>query len=303
MTMSRVADVEFSVPVSFSPVDQYLDIARGAEAAGIDRIVLPDSLFHPRRQDKDYPYTPDGSRMWDENTEWVEPLIACAAMGGATSRIRFCPQVLKVGPRNPLLLTRQVGSVALLTGNRLDLGVGIGWDPNEFEWCGAPFKGRGKRTDESLAILREGLRGQWMEFHGDHFDFDELIFTPAPSEQVPFYVGGHTEIALKRAARVGQGWTSAMMGFDDIVATVTRLGELLEEQGRSLDDRGDGKRFAVQVVCLDRYGSKGFAELAEAGVTDIIVMPWLIEGHGYDCTAEQKVESIARFGEKYGLTG
>ncbi|MGN0099702.1 TIGR03619 family F420-dependent LLM class oxidoreductase [Dietzia sp. CH92] len=301
--MTRVADVDFSVPVSFSPVDQYIDLARGAEAAGFDRIVLPDSLFHPRRQDEDYPYTPDGSRMWDENTQWVEPLIASAAMGGATSTIRFCPQVLKVGPRNPLLLTRQVASVALMTGNRLDLGVGIGWDPNEFEWCGAPFKGRGKRVDESLAIMREGLRGEWMEFHGDHFDFDELIFTPAPSEQVPFYVGGHTEIALKRAARLGQGWTSAMMKFDEIVATVNRLGELLAERGRSLADRGDGKPFAIQVVCLDRFGSKGFAELAEAGVTDIIVLPWLIEGLGYDATAEQKIESLHRFGEKYGLTG
>ena len=198
--MARVVDVEFSIPVSFSPVDQYISIARGAETAGFDRVVLPDSLFHPRRQDKDYPYTPDGSRMWDENTEWVEPLIASAAMGGATSTIRFSPQVLKVGPRNPLLLTRQVASVALLTGNRLDLGVGIGWDANEFEWCGAPFKGRGKRTDESLLIMREALKGEWMEFHGEHFDFDELIFTPAPSELVPFYVGGHTEIALKRAA-------------------------------------------------------------------------------------------------------
>ena len=90
--MARVVDVEFSVPVSFSPVDQYITLARGAEAAGFDRVVLPDSLFHPRRQDEDYPYTPDGSRMWDENTEWVEPLIASAAMGGATSTIRFSPQ-------------------------------------------------------------------------------------------------------------------------------------------------------------------------------------------------------------------
>ena len=299
--MSRVADVEFSIPVSFSPVDQYIEMARGAEAVGFDRVVLPDPLFHPRRQDKDYPYTPDGSRMWDENTEWVEPLIACAAMGGATSTIRFSPQVLKVGPRNPLLLTRQVASVALLTGNRLDLGVGIGWDPNEFEWCGAPFNGRGKRVDESLEIMRRGMEGEWFDYHGKHFDFDELIFTPAPSEQVPFYVGGHTEIALKRAARVGQGWTSAMMKYDEIVATVTRLGELLEEQGRSLADRGDGKPFAIQVVCMDRYGTRGFAELAEAGVTDIIVMPWMIEGHGFDAPVAQKLESIEKFSEKYCL--
>ncbi|HHX86347.1 MAG TPA: TIGR03619 family F420-dependent LLM class oxidoreductase [Actinomycetales bacterium] len=299
--MTRVVDVEFSVPISFSPVEQIIDLARGAEAAGFDRVVLPDSLFHPRRQDEDYPYTPDGSRMWNESTEWVEPLVAAAAMGAATERIRFCPQVLKVGPRNPLLLTRQVASVALLTGNRLDLGVGIGWDPNEFEWCGAPFKGRGKRVDESLAIMRQALRGEWMEFHGEHFDFDELIFTPAPSEPVPFYVGGHTEIALKRAARVGQGWTSAMMAYDDIVATVRRLGELLEAQGRSLADRGDGKPFAIQVVCLDKFGTRGFTELAEAGVTDIIVMPWLIEGLGFDSSAAEKVDAIARFGEKYGL--
>ena len=151
--------------------------------------------------------------------------------------------------------------------------------------------------------MREGLKGEWMKFHGDHFDFDELIFTPAPSEQVPFYVGGHTEIALKRAARIGQGWTSAMMKFDEIAATVTRLRELLEASGRSLADRGDGKPFAIQVVCLDRFGTRGFTELAEAGVTDIIVLPWMIEGLGYDATAQQKIDSLHRFGEKYGLTG
>ena len=106
-------------------------------------------------------------------------------------------------------------------------------------------------------------------------------------------------LSLRRAVRIGQGWTSAMMGFDEIAAIITRLGELLEADGRSLADRGDGRPFEVQVACTDRYGSRGFAQLEEAGVTDVIVIPWLIEGHGYDAPLDAKCESIARFGEKY----
>ena len=291
--------MQFSTPIAFSPIDQILDLARAAEDAGFARITLPDSLFLPHRQDTDYPYTPDGSRMWDENTPWVEPLTAIAAMGAVTSTIRFCPQVLKFGPRQPLLLARQLSTVSHLTGGRVDLGVGIGWDPNEFAWCGVPYPGRGKRVDEMLEILRLAGDGGWFEYHGEHFDFDRLTLDPAPLTQVPFYVGGHTAPALRRAVRIGQGWTSAMMGFDEIVTTIGRLGELLEADGRSLADRGDGQPFAIQVACIDKYGTRGFAELADAGVTDVIVIPWLIEGHGYDAPLEVKRESLARFGEKY----
>ena len=135
-------------------------------------------------------------------------------MGAATTRIRFYTQVLKLGPRNPVLLARQVGSVANLTGNRFGLGVGLGWTPEEFEWCGAPFTDKGERADESIEILRLILGGGMVEYHGKHFGFDRLQMSPAPSEPVPIYVGGHTEAGLRRAARVGDGWTSAMMRFE-----------------------------------------------------------------------------------------
>src|SRR6476661_5017188 len=225
--------MQYTCSVAMGPVDQLVDIARSAEEVGFDSIALPDSLFYMEKQSTDYPYTSDGSRMWDEDTPWVDPLIVAGTMGAVTSTLRLYTNVLKLGSRNPLLLARQVGSVANLTGNRFGFGVGIGWAPEEFEWCGAPYAKRGKRVDEMIDVIKLVLGGGMVEFHGDFFDFDRLQMSPAPSRPVPFYVGGHTEVALRRAACIGDGWTSAMMKFRDLVATMRQLDELRAEYGRS----------------------------------------------------------------------
>jgi len=291
--------VDYSIPIAFTPLDQLVPLAQAAERLGFARITLPDSLFYPRKQELDYPYTADGSRMWDENTPWVEPFVGAMAMLQATETIRMCPSVVKFGPRQPLLLYRQAASVALLSGGRLDLGVGIGWDPNEFAWCGVPFAKRGARVDEMLDIFRIAGEGGFFTFSGEHFEFDEMSLAPVPEKPIPLYIGGHTKKALSRAARVGSGWTSAMIEFDDLKEVIATLGSNLEERGRSLADRGDGEPFAIQVVSMDKYGSKGFAELGDAGVTDVIVMPWMMSGHGFDSPLEAKVEAMEKFSEKY----
>ena len=101
-------------------------------------------------------------------------------MGAVTSKLRFYTNVLKLGSRNPLLLARQVGSVANATANRFGFGVGIGWAPEEFEWCGVPFARRGKRVDEMIEVLKLVLAGGMVEFHGEFYDFDRLQISPAP---------------------------------------------------------------------------------------------------------------------------
>ena len=116
--------MKYTCSIAMGPIDQLIDIAKTAEEVGFDAIALPDSLFYMEKAAADYPYTPDGSRMWDENTPWVDPLIATAAMGAVTSTLRFYTNVMKLGSRNPLLLARQVGSVANLTNNRFGFGVG-----------------------------------------------------------------------------------------------------------------------------------------------------------------------------------
>jgi alkanesulfonate monooxygenase SsuD/methylene tetrahydromethanopterin reductase-like flavin-dependent oxidoreductase (luciferase family) len=191
-----------------------------------------------------------------------------------------------------VLLARQVGSVAVLTGNRFGLGVGVGWSPEEFAWCGQPYEGRGRRVDEMIDVLRLILGGGMVDYHGEFFDFGKLQMSPAPTEPVPFYVGGHTPVALRRAARVGDGWASAMMRFDDLRTTIDELARLRAEYGR------DGLPFEIQAVCIDRFGLDGYRAQAEIGVTDVITVPWLMDGVDFDGDLELKKDSVKRFGDE-----
>lgn len=284
--------MKFSLGIALSPLDQLTDLAQTAEECGFSAIALPDSLFYSEEVSAKYPYTPDGSRFWDAQTPWADPLVTAAALGAATTRIRFYTQVLKLGPRNPVLLARQVGSVANLTGNRFGLGVGLGWSPEESLWCGSPFAARGARGDEAIEVLRLILGGGMVEHHGKHFDFGRLQMSPAPTAQVPIYVGGHSDAALRRAARLGDGWSSAMMRFDELRATIDRLARLRVEY-----DRAD-QPFEIQAVCVDRFGLAGFQQQAEAGVTDAIVMPWRFYGVGFDGDLAAKRDGIRRFADE-----
>jgi probable F420-dependent oxidoreductase len=284
--------MKFTVSVALSPLDQLGGLAVAAEQNGFASIALPDSLFFSETVSADYPYTPDGSRFWNAETPWVDPLIAVAAMGAVTREIEFYTSVLKLGSRNPVLLARQVGSVANLTSGRFGLGLGVGWSPEEFEWCGAPYADRGKRVDEAIDVLRLILGGGMVEYHGTYFDFDKLQMSPAPARRVPFYIGGHTEVALRRAARVGDGWASAMMKYADLKQTIERLHTLRAEYGR------DGEPFEIQAVCIDRFGRDGYRQLAEIGVTDVITMPWAFDGHDYDAPLAAKQASIRKFADQ-----
>jgi len=289
--------MQYTVSVAMSPVDQLTELAKTAEAVGFDSIALPDSIFYMEKQSADYPYTADGSRMWNEDTPWADPLIVAGAMGAVTSKLRFYTNVMKLGSRNPLLLARQVGSVANLTKNRFGFGVGIGWAPEEFEWCGVPYAKRGKRVDEMIEVIKLVLAGGMVEFHGEFYDFDRLQMSPAPTEPVPFYVGGHTDVALKRAARIGDGWTSAMLTCDQLAEIIGRLKKLLAENGR-VDDP-----FEFQAVCIDKFGVDGHRELAKVGVTDNIVIPWIFEGLGFDAPLDKKQDAMKRFADIYIRSG
>jgi probable F420-dependent oxidoreductase len=289
--------MQYTVSVAMSPIEQLVELAKTAEEVGFDNIALPDSIFYMEKQSADYPYTADGSRMWNEDTPWADPLIVAGAMGAVTSKLRFYTNVMKLGSRNPLLLARQVGSVANLTNNRFGFGIGIGWAPEEFEWCGVPYAKRGKRVDEMIEVLKLVLAGGMVEFHGDFYEFDKLQMSPAPSKPVPFYVGGHTDVALRRAARIGDGWTSAMLKCDQLAEIIGKLKALLGEYGRA------DEPFEFQAVCIDKFDVDGHRDLVEAGVTDNIVIPWILDGHGFDAPIEKKKDSLKRYADTYIHSG
>lgn len=284
--------MKFSMSVALCPPDQLVELARSAEENGFSSVVLPDSLFYSEEVSAEYPYTADGSRFWDADTPWVDPLIATATMAAATSTIRFYTSVLKLGSRHPVVLARQLVSVAALTDDRFGFGVGVGWSPEEFRWCGVPYERRGKRADESIEVIRRILDGGMVDFHGEFFDFGKLQMSPTPAERMPIYVGGHTGPALRRAVKYGDGWSSAMMTLDRLGDAITTLRGLLAENGRA------GDPFEFQAVCIDRFGVSGYRDQAEVGVTDAIVMPWVFDGLPFDASVAAKKDSIKKFADK-----
>jgi probable F420-dependent oxidoreductase len=283
--------MKFTVAVAMSEPSEYLELARAADECGYHAVAVPDAVFYPEQVDVPYPYTRDGQRFWDADTPWLDPFVAIPAMAAVTRRVLFCSQVLKLAIRNPLLVAKMVGSAAVLSDNRVLLGVGLGWIPQEFAWCGTEYATRGERANEAIEILRLVLAGGMVEYHGKHYSFERLQMSPAPTKAVPIYVGGHSEPALRRAARYGDGWTSAMAREREIVAFIARLGTLRRELGR------EHLPFAIQVACTDVFDLEGYQRLAQHGVGDVLVQPWLFYGFGMRASREEKCEGLRRFAD------
>ncbi len=276
------------------PADRLVPLARAAEAAGFDTIAVPDSVFFPETVSADYPYSADGGRFWAPDTPFVEPFIAMAAMAAVTERIRFVTNVVKLPLRDPLLVAKQLSSLAVLSGNRVALGIGLSWIPEEFAWTRTEMRTRGARTNEMMEILRlvcAGRGPEWVEYHGKHYDFGRLIISPAPDAPVPLYVGGHSEPALQRAARLGDGWISVQSTRAELVEIVESLRTLRKEFGR------DDEPFEVNALCVDVFDLDGFRELEALGVTELQAVPWYY--YGGDPTAlPTQLDGLARFGDE-----
>jgi probable F420-dependent oxidoreductase len=283
--------VKFTVALAMSDPADYLPLAQAAEELGYHAVAVPDAVFYPENVDVPYPYTRDGRRFWEPDTPWLEPWVVIPAMAAVTSRLFFCSHVLKLAIRSPLLVAKTIGSAAVLSGNRVVLGAGLGWIPDEFTWCGTDYSTRGARADEALEILRLVLGGGMVEYHGKHYDFGRLQMSPAPSKPVPVYVGGHSKPALLRAARYGDGWTSAMAREKEVVGFISALSELRQELGRGAEP------FEIQVACTDVFDGAGFERLGRHGVTDVLVQPWLFYGAGMLASRAEKQNGMRRFAE------
>jgi probable F420-dependent oxidoreductase len=257
--------VRFTYAEAMTDSSFYLPLARAAEAAGYTSITVADSLAYPKESDSVYPYTPDGSRTFLEDKEFIETFVLCAAMGAVTTRLRFTPFVLKLAVRPPVLVAKQAASVAALTGNRLSLGVGISPWPEDFEIMGVDFARRGKRMDECMEIVRGLTSGGYYEFHGEFYDIPAIKISPVPSEPIPLLVGGHADAALRRAVLRGDGWMHGGGPAEELDALLTRIDEIRRAEG--LQD----KPFEIHVISLDAYTPDGIKRLEDRGVTDVIV--------------------------------
>lgn len=283
--------MRFSYAESMVDPSLYLPLARAAEDAGYDGMVVPDSICYPKESDSLYPFSPDHRREFLEDKPFLEPFSLIPAMGAVTERLRFVTFVLKLPMRHPLLVAKQATSVAVLTGNRLALGVGTSPWPEDYELCDVPWEGRGKRMDEALDIVRGLSAGGYFEYHGDVFDLAPIKIAPVPTRPIPILVGGHAEPALRRAARA-DGWLHGGGDPADLPGLLDRLGRLREEEGTA------DQPFEVHVISADAYSIDGVRRLEEQGVTDVIVgFRWPYEIGPDTEPLQQKLDNLRRFAD------
>jgi probable F420-dependent oxidoreductase len=257
--------MRFTYAEAMTDASYYIPLAQAAETAGYETITVADSLVYPRDSDASYPYTADGNREFLEDKEFIETFTLVAAMGAVTSRIRFTPFVLKLPVRPPVLVAKQASSVAYLTGNRLGLGVGLSPWPEDFAAMGVPWARRGRRMDEAIDIVRGLTGGGWFEYHGEIFDLAPVKMAPVPTEPIPILVGGHSDAALRRAVRRGDGWMHAGGDAEELDLLLGKIAKLRAAEGVA------DKPFEIHVISMDAYTPDGIKRLEDKGVTDAIV--------------------------------
>jgi probable F420-dependent oxidoreductase len=287
--------MKWTVPFPLFPPEHLVPMAKAAEAAGFDTIAMPDSVFFPETVSADYPYTADGGRFWAPETPFVDPFVGISAMMGVTERIRFVTNVVKLPIRDPLLVAKQLSSMAALSRNRMSIGVGLSWIPEEFTWTHTEMRTRGKRADEMIEIIKlvcAGRGPEWVEYHGAHYDFDRLMMSPAPDEPLAVYVGGLSEPGFKRAARLGDGWISVQNTEAEITGAIASINAYRAEYGRA------DEPFEFNALCTDVFDLDGFRRLADAGVTELQAVPWYFTGKDPDDLAN-RVDSLAWWADEF----
>ncbi|HMJ12338.1 MAG TPA: TIGR03619 family F420-dependent LLM class oxidoreductase [Polyangiaceae bacterium] len=243
----------------------YAPLAQAAEEAGYDTFLVPDSVCYPQASDTKYPYTESGERQFLENKPFLDPFTLIPALGAVTKRLRFATFVLKLPIRSPVLVAKSVTSIAVLTGERLSLGVGTSPWPEDFRVTFQDWETRGKRMDEMIEIIRGLMTGDFYEFHGKYYDLPSIKLCPVPARPIPILIGGHSDAALRRAARHGDGWMFASGSMEDLARCVERLKLFRKEYGR------ESAPFEIHASSLQAYQLDGVRQLEELGVTDLVI--------------------------------
>jgi probable F420-dependent oxidoreductase len=267
-------------------------LARAADDLGYDGFGIPDHVVNLEKLATPYPYTKDGERRWPPFTDWPDPWVLIGALALVTERLHFVTTVYIPGMRDPYSVAKAVGTAAHLAGGRVEFGIGVGWCAEEFALMGQRFDRRGKRTDEMLELLRALWQPGWAEFDGEFYQTPRLEMEPTPPH-IPIYVGGLSDVALRRAAR-NDGWIGDLITTDRAIASARRLRELRAENGLGMED------FTILTPLVDAVSIADYDRAEAAGITHILTQPWMFYS-GPEATTAEKIDGMKRFREDMEL--
>ena len=270
-----------------------LEIARTAEAVGFESVWGGEHVVMPSVIESPYPYTSDGKIPASPETSIPDPLIWLAYVAAVAPTLRLGTCILILPQRNPLVLAKELATLDHLSGGRVELGIGVGWMKEEFDALDVPWEHRGRRTDEYLAAMRMVWSGSHVEFHGEFVDFEPLTSTPRPAQgaNIPILVGGDTPVAIRRAARLADGYFPGE-------SNPVRLGELITNVRQACEaiDR-DPAEVEINAMFGAHIGNPaaGIEAMRTLGVGRVMVPAFFFGGDG-------GLDRLRQFGEEHVLT-
>lgn len=260
-------------------IRQVIDFVREADEAGLDQVVVSDHVVMGERADR-YPY---GPFPVPPDYPWFEPMTTLAAMASVTKRIRLAVGILITPLRPAVLLAKQAATLDVIAGGRLDLGIGTGWQEEEYTASGIPFKGRKARMVDQVRALRELWRNAPARFASETVNFERIYSRPAPVQKsIPLHFGiAPTDDNIALMAELADGWLPMLRSPSEYGPFAQRIYARLPEFGRTPDD------FTVRAQVRpmkDAAGSKSgkvsidaslatIPEMMAAGVTEFTVTP------------------------------
>ena len=215
-------------------------VALATEETGLDSVWVSERTVYPTDIMQRYPhmFSPHHSRP--DSQRLLEATTTLAYLAGITSRVRLGFTILCVPFRNPVLNAKTITTLDVLSGGRIDFGIGTGWMPEEFDGIFADFDSRGTVTNEHLEVFKAACASDVPEFTGKHFSVSGKVFFPRPVQKPhpPIWVGGKTDAALRRVAIFGDYWNGIFVSPADVKDRLARLGELCEERDRDPSEVG-----------------------------------------------------------------
>ncbi len=224
-------------PLATGPgsVDVMTSIAQKAEDLGYESLWVADHIVIPTEIKSRYPYNDTGVFPADPEHGFLEPLSALGYLAGITKRVRLGTWVLVLPHRNPIVTAKMFATLDVLSRGRIMLGAGIGWMEEEISLLGAPFKKRGRLSDEYLRAMRELWTNPDPQFDGEFCQVSGIKCEPKPVQNpLPVWIGGHSARAMRRVAEFGDGWVAVAKSYEGFKEGLGMLTAAAEQAGRDM---------------------------------------------------------------------
>ncbi len=249
-----------------APLRDYAAVAQRADALGFEAFWLPEHLAVPLEFNPVYPYQESGRPGFEPDTPFADPWVMIGHLSALTRQLQFGIGVFVLPLRNPFVVAKAAATAQELSGGRTLMGLGIGWMREEFDAVGQPFERRAARMEEMIAVMKKLWSGAPVEHAGDWYRFRSLQMSPALSAPLPLIFGGSSEPAVRRAARMGDGWYGPPETLSAAIESRRRVQEELDRAGRNAAAFSIWSRPAqpASAELLAQYRDAGFERLVIA---------------------------------------